>query len=176
MRTGYVQVYTGDGKGKTTAALGQGLRAAGRGLKVIMIQFLKGTETGELEAVKKLSPNFHIIRFAESKKFFWQLTEEEKEQLREKTQEEIQKLDEFMKDNSCDVLILDEIMAAIHNGLVSTEQVCRIIDGKPKGMELILTGRDVPQEIAARADLITEMRQIKHYMDKGVSARKGIEY
>ncbi len=176
MERGYVQIYTGDGKGKTTAALGLGLRAVGRGLKVIMIQFLKGTATGELEAVKKLWPRFDIIRFAETKKFFWKLTDEEKAQLKAKTQREIKKLDEFMKDNVCHVLILDEIMAAVHSGLVSQEQVCRIIDRKPKEMELILTGRDVPETIAERADLITEMRLIKHYIDQGVPAREGIEY
>ena len=82
----------------------------------------------------------------------------------------------LMKEGSCDVLILDEIMGVIHGGLVSVEQVCRLIDNKPRGMELILTGRDVPRAIADRADLITEMRNVKHYMDKGVPARKGIEY
>ncbi|NLO83389.1 MAG: cob(I)yrinic acid a,c-diamide adenosyltransferase [Clostridiales bacterium] len=176
MKQGYVQVYTGDGKGKTTAALGLGLRAVGRGLKVLMIQFLKGTETGELEAVKKLAPDFHIIRFAETEKFFWELNDEEKTRLRDKTQQEMKRLEEFLKDNSYHILILDEIMAAIHGGLVSVEQVCRIIDRKPKGMELILTGRRVPDKIADRADLITEMRPIRHYMDKGVPARPGIEY
>ncbi|MCM8899984.1 cob(I)yrinic acid a,c-diamide adenosyltransferase [Caldicoprobacter algeriensis] len=176
MEVGYVQVYTGDGKGKTTAALGQGLRAVGRGLKVVMVQFLKGIESGELEAVKRLDPQFTIMRFAETRKFFWQLTDEEKEQLKEKTQQEMQQLEQLMKKGSCDVLILDEIMAAIHGGLVSVEQICRLIDDKPKGMELILTGRNVPREIADRADLITEMRNVKHYLNKGVPARKGIEY
>lgn len=176
MEVGYVQVYTGDGKGKTTAALGQGLRAVGRGLKVVMVQFLKGIESGELEAVKRLDPQFTIMRFAETRKFFWQLTEQEKEQLKEKTQQEIKQLEGLMKEGFCDVLILDEIMAAIHGGLVSVQQVCRLIDHKPRSMEIILTGRDVPREIADRADLITEMRNVKHYMDKGVPARKGIEY
>ena len=176
MKKGYVQVYTGDGKGKTTAALGLGLRAAGRGLKVLMIQFLKGTDSGELEAVKRLAPDFHIIRFAETKKFFWELTDDEKARLKNKTRQEMQNLEEYLKDNYCHVLILDEIMAAIHGDLVRVEQVCRIIDQKPKGMELVLTGRNVPDEIAERADLITEMKKIKHYMDKGVPARTGIEY
>ncbi len=175
MKKGYVQVYTGDGKGKTTAALGLGLRAVGRGLKVIMIQFLKGTFTGELEGIKKLSPQFNIIRFAETEKFFWNLSEEEIKELREKTQAELVKLDDYIKDNACDVLILDEIMAAIHGGLVSVEQVCDIIDNKPEGMEIILTGRNVPEPIAERADLITEMRAVKHYIDLGVPSREGIE-
>jgi cob(I)alamin adenosyltransferase len=176
MEAGYVQVYTGDGKGKTTAALGQGLRAVGRGLNVVMVQFLKGIESGELQAVKRLEPQFKIMRFAETKKFFWQLTDEEKELLRKKTRQEMEQLEQLLKESPCDVLILDEIMAAIHGGLVNVDEVCRFIDNKPRGMELILTGRNVPPQIASRADLITEMRKIKHYMDKGVPARKGIEY
>ena len=175
MKKGYVQVYTGDGKGKTTAAIGLGVRAAGRGLKVIMIQFLKGVFTGELEGVKTLSPQFHILRFAETDKLFWELSEKEKQELKEKTQKQLQELDEYMKDEACDILILDEIMAAIHGGLVSVEQVCDIIDNKPDGMELILTGRNVPEAIAERADLITEMKAIKHYSQLGVPAREGIE-
>jgi len=176
MEAGYVQVYTGDGKGKTTAALGQGLRAVGRGLNVVMVQFLKGIESGELQAVKRLEPQFKIMRFAETKKFFWQLTDEEKELLRKKTRQEMEQLEQLLKESPCDVLILDEIMAAIHGGLVNVDEVCRFIDNKPRGMELILTGRNVPPQIASRADLITEMRKIKHYMDKGVGARRGIEY
>ena len=175
MQKGYVQVYTGDGKGKTTAALGLGLRAIGRGFRVIMIQFLKGTFSGELEAVKRLSPDFQIIRFAQTEKFFHQLTEEEKAALKEKTREEMKTLRNYIGNICCTMLILDEIMAAIHAGLVSVEEVCKFIDEKPEGMELVLTGRAVPKEIADRADLITEMVPVKHYMDKGVPARIGIE-
>lgn len=176
VEVGYVQVYTGDGKGKTTAALGQGLRAVGRGLKVIMVQFLKGIDSGELEAVKRLQPQFTVMRFAKTRKFFWQLTGEEKERLKEKVKQEMKQLEDLLKAEACDVLILDEIMGAVHGGLVSLDDVCRLIDNKPRGMELILTGRNVPGEIADRADLITEMKNVKHYVDRGVTARKGIEY
>lgn len=175
MEQGYIQIYTGDGKGKTTAALGLGLRAAGRGLKVVMVQFLKGTFTGELESVKKLSPYFKIIRLAETQKFFWNMNEEEKQALAHKTQEQWNELCLFVQKNSCDVLILDEIMGAIHGKLVSAEQVCRVLETKPPGMEIVLTGRNVPEEIARMADLITEMKAVKHYMDAGVPARDGIE-
>ena len=173
MKQGYVQVYTVMA-GKTTAALGLRLRAAGR-VKSPDDPVSWGTDSGELEAVKRLAPDFHIIRFAETKKFFWELTDDEKARLKNKTRQEMQNLEEYLKDNYCHVLILDEIMAAIHGDLVRVEQVCRIIDQKPKGMELVLTGRNVPDEIAERADLITEMKKIKHYMDKGV-LETGIEY
>lgn len=175
MEKGYIQVYTGDGKGKTTAALGLGLRAVGRGLRVIMVQFLKGRFTGELEGLKNLAPDFHVIRFAETKKFFSELSKSEQDHLKERVKDELDKLNEYMKNDLCDILILDEIMGAIHSGLISVEEVCRIMDNKPEHIELILTGRNVPKPIADRADLITEMKNIKHYSDKGVPARRGIE-
>lgn len=175
MGKGYIQVYTGDGKGKTTAALGLGLRAVGRGMRVIMVQFLKGRFTGELESLKNLAPGFHIIRFAETKKFFNDLTQLEQDELKNRLKEELEKLYVYMENDLCDILILDEIMAAIHSGLVSVDEVCKLMDNKPDPMELILTGRNVPEPIAERADLITEMKNIKHYSDKGVHARRGIE-
>jgi len=175
MEKGYIQVYTGNGKGKTTAALGLGMRAAGRGFKVLMIQFLKGTYTGELESIKKLAPEFNLIRFGETKKFFFSLSDEEKKELGRKIREEFSNLPQLLADNPCDVLILDEIMGTIADGFISVEEVTEFLDRKPEGMEIVLTGRDVPDEIAVRADLITEMVPRKHYMDAGVPARIGIE-
>ena len=168
MEKGYVQVYTGDGKGKTTAALG-------RGFKVVMVQFLKGMYTGELESSKKFGDNFKIMRFAETKKFFWKMSEEEKVELRDRVQHEITYIFHVLKSEACDILILDEIMGAMHGGLVTEDQVCQMIDTKPEGMELVLTGRNVPDKIFKKADLVTEMKPLKHYMNKGVPAREGIE-
>ena len=175
MKEGYVQVYTGDGKGKTTAALGLGLRAVGGGFKVVMFQFLKGAPTGELESTPLLAERFKIIRLAESKKFFGSMKEEEKAELKIKLQEEVKQVRRVIEEGSCDILILDEVMAAIHGNLLSVKVVCDLIDARPPTMEMILTGRNAPDEILKRADLVTEMRCIKHYMDKGVPARKGIE-
>jgi cob(I)alamin adenosyltransferase len=175
MNKGYVQVYTGDGKGKTTAALGLGLRAVGRGYNVIMFQFLKGSESGELKSALCLNGKFEIIRLAETKKFFFNLTREEKEALKKKLADELKKVYAAMENQACDVLILDEIMAALHGGLLTVEEICKLMDSRPSGMELILTGRSAPPEVLERADLVTEMRCVKHYMDKGVMARIGIE-
>ncbi|HOB20315.1 MAG TPA: cob(I)yrinic acid a,c-diamide adenosyltransferase [Candidatus Atribacteria bacterium] len=175
MEKGYIQVYTGDGKGKTTAALGLGMRAAGRGLKVLMIQFLKGTHTGELESIKKLAPQFSVVRFGETGKFFFSMDQAEKDELKRKINEELDRLDDMLRDQEWDVLILDEILGTIENGLVSLERVLEILDARPEGMEIVLTGRVLPDKIAQRAHLITEMRSIKHYFDIGVSARDGIE-
>jgi len=175
MEKGYVQVYTGDGKGKTTAALGLGLRAAGRGFKVIMFQFLKGAYSGELDSTPLLDGRFTIIRLGETKKFFGALNEQEKKELKEKLQEELKQVEAILKSEDCDILILDEIMAAIHGELITVEQVCELINARPGGMELVLTGRRAPQAVIDRADLVSEMRCVKHYMDKGVQARAGIE-
>lgn len=175
MEKGYLQIYTGSGKGKTTAALGLGLRAVGSGLKVIMFQFLKGVHSGELDSVPQLGDNFKIIRLAESGKFFGTLNDAEKKELQVKLRQELARIREVMEQESCDLLILDEIMAAIHGALLSVEEVCLLVDARPPGMEMVLTGRSAPQELIDRADLVTEMDCIKHYMDRGVVARRGIE-
>ncbi|MDP9750142.1 cob(I)yrinic acid a,c-diamide adenosyltransferase [Thermoanaerobacter pentosaceus] len=175
MERGLIQVYTGDGKGKTTASIGLGIRAVGRGFKVYMVQFLKGADTGELHTLKNIE-NFKVFRFQSTNKFFWTLTEEEKKILAEDIKKAYDFVVEVLKNKKCDVLILDEIMAAIHSKMYTVEDVLKLIDMKPKEMELVLTGRSAPQEIIERADLVTEMKAIKHPFEKGIPARYGIEY
>lgn len=172
---GYVQIYTGDGKGKTTAALGLGLRAVGRGLKVIMYQFLKGNYSGELAAVKSLRPGFEIHRLAATEKFLWQLTVQEKADLKNTVGLEFSLMKKSLQEGSYDVVVLDEIMAVVNNGLLNLEEVCTLIDEKPFHVELILTGRSAPVPLLERAELVTEMRAVKHYFKQGVEARLGIE-
>lgn len=174
MEKGYVQIYTGNGKGKTTAALGLGLRATGRGFKVLMVQFLKGTDSGEYENVKNLE-GFKMVQIGESDKFTWKLKEAELEELRRKIQIEFNSITSELNWESIDILILDEVMAAITTGLIEVEEICKIIDNKLDKMEIILTGRNAPIELVDRADLITEMKAVRHYMEKGVKARIGIE-
>lgn len=176
MDKGLIQVYTGDGKGKTTAALGLGLRAVGYGYKVKMIQFLKGRDSGELFSTKKLNGDFEIYRFDKSKKFFWNMNESEKEELKKKISNAFDFIEETIEKNDCDILILDEVMGAISNKLVSIDRVLHILDIKPENMEIILTGRNVPEAILDRADLVSEMKMVKHPFEKGIPARKGIEY
>ncbi|KPU27084.1 cob(I)yrinic acid a c-diamide adenosyltransferase [Caloranaerobacter sp. TR13] len=176
MDKGLIQVYTGDGKGKTTAALGLGLRAVGYGYKVKMIQFLKGRDSGELFSTKNFNGDFEIYRFDKSKKFFWNMNEAEKEELKKKISNAFEFIEEIIKKNDCDILILDEIMGVISNKLVSIDRVLHILDIKPENMEIILTGRNVPEAILDRADLVSEMKMVKHPFEKGISARKGIEY
>ena len=176
LETGLVQVYTGEGKGKTTAAIGQGIRAYGNGLKVYMLQFLKGGKTGELATIDELGENFKIFRFEKPKDFTWNLTEEEKEELRLEIREGYNFALNAVKENKCDVLIIDEIMAVLSNKFLTVEEVLHLIDNKPKSMELILTGRNVPSEIIEKSNLVTEMKCIKHYFNEGIPAREGIEY
>lgn len=173
---GYIQIYTGNGKGKTTAALGLGLRAVGSGCKVIMVQFLKGFPTSELISTQWLGNQFEIVRLVPQDKFFWQLTNEEKEELKFKLDIEINRVYQIIKEGQCDVLILDEVFGALSNGMVELDQLNELLDIKLDSMEIVLTGRNAPEVIIERADLVTEMNPIKHYYEKGVKSRKGIEY
>ncbi len=176
MFKGLVQVYTGDGKGKTTAALGQGLRSVGCGMTVYMVQFLKNGDTGELNSCEKLGEAFQIHRFESERDFFWNLNEEQKKELQIEVNHALAFVEEIMKKEKCDVLILDEVMGAIHNKLIDEEQICEVIRNKPEQMEVILTGRNVPDSIAELADYVSEIVPRKHPIDKGIGARKGIEY
>lgn len=175
LEKGLIQVYTGDGKGKTTAALGQGLRSCGRGLKVSMVQFLKSGDTGELHSVEKLHPLFEIFRFEKERGFFWTLSEREKLELKEDIDRGFSFIKGLVSNNECDVLIIDELMGVLGNRLLEVAEVVGLLESKPDTMEIIITGRNVPKEILEIADLVTEMKEIKHYFRSGVPAREGIE-
>ncbi len=175
LKKGLIQVYTGDGKGKTTAALGQGLRSCGRGLKVYMVQFLKGRDTGELHSIEKLHPLFRIFRFERDRGFFWTLSEQEKRELKEDIDKGFQFIEGVVADNECDVLIIDELLGVLGNELLEIQQVLELLKKKPESMEIIMTGRNAPKEIIEAADLVTEMKEIKHYFKNGIPAREGIE-
>jgi cob(I)alamin adenosyltransferase len=170
---GMIQVYTGDGKGKTTAALGLALRAIGHGLKVIMIQFMKGVDgTGELISARKLAPLLVIKPMGRTGFINPESPDFEDILLAKKA---LDYTKEIIDSSACDILILDEINAAVAFNLIPIQDVLDIMESKPSKMELILTGRHAPPQILDRADLITEMKNIKHYFDKGVPDRIGIE-
>lgn len=176
MENGLVQVYYGKGKGKTTAAIGLGIRAIGNGYKVIMIQFLKHDATGECKMIKTLEPDFKIFHFEKKRGFTWQLNEEEKQELRSETSNALKFASKVMDTGQCDILILDEILNSLELGFVSEEEVNALIDNKSDDVELVLTGRTLPESVAKRADYISCIESIKHPMDKGINARRGIEY
>ena len=173
LERGLVQVYTGDGKGKTSAAFGLALRAIGRGLKVYIIQFIKGGfDYGELYMVDKL-PNLELKAFGRGRFVMEKPPGKEDIKL---AQEAFQLVEEVVKSGKYDIVILDEINVALNLKLINLEEVLELIKNKPKHVELVLTGRCAPNEIIEAADLVTEMKEVKHPLNKGFQARKGIEY
>ncbi|MBT3319264.1 MAG: cob(I)yrinic acid a,c-diamide adenosyltransferase [Clostridia bacterium] len=172
MKKSYIHVYTGDGKGKTTAAMGLAIRAAGRGLRVKVVQFLKGRATGEMFVMNDID-NIEFIQVSKCKKFFPDMSEDEKTAMRSEVRDFWPKIQGWLGD--ADLLILDEALGAISVGLLSVSQVCDILDTR-QTTEVVLTGRDSPDEIIDRAHVVTDMHAVKHYMDDGVKARAGIEY
>ncbi|MBI2832170.1 MAG: cob(I)yrinic acid a,c-diamide adenosyltransferase [Chloroflexi bacterium] len=167
---GLIQIYTGDGKGKTTAALGLAVRAAGRGMRVCFIQFLKGEPSGEHLFVSRYKP-FEIVQLFSGSSF----TKTE-EQLRNEAQQTLSFAQEQMLGGRCDLLVLDEIFVAIQKKLLTTSQVLTLLEKKPDSVEMVLTGRGAPAGIVRRADLVTEMLMVKHPFQEGIPARRGIEY
>lgn len=171
MSKGLVHIYTGDGKGKTTAALGLALRAAGQGLRVIVIQFLKGDpDCGEHIFALKHQP-FEIVQFTDGNCFTLP-----PEQLRNDVGKTMDFIAETMASGRYQMIILDEIFIAIRRGLLETSRVIDLIRNKPDSVELVLTGRNAPPEIMELADYVTEMQMKKHPYTNGIKGRKGIEY
>jgi cob(I)alamin adenosyltransferase len=170
---GYVQVYTGKGKGKTTASLGLAVRAAGHGLKTVIIQFMKGwIDYGELAGVRMLAP--HVEIHQAGRDTFINRKKPDPEDVR-LALEGWKLAKEIISARQADIVVLDEVNCAMDFGLLPIREVLEAIKGKPDGMELVLTGRGAPPEIIEAADLVTEMREIRHYYSKGVDARVGVE-
>ncbi|HEY3307741.1 MAG TPA: cob(I)yrinic acid a,c-diamide adenosyltransferase [Desulfuromonadaceae bacterium] len=172
LERGCVQIYTGNGKGKTTASLGLALRAAGRGLKVCVFQFIKGGGPyGEHLIAERLAPLLTIIQTGRPG---WVNTKDISAD-RQVAQEALVQARSLLISGQYDLLVLDEIIGALGFGLVDLEQVLELIALKPNQVELVLTGRNAPEKLIEAADLVTEMREIKHYFKAGIPARTGIE-
>jgi len=172
MVKGLIQVYTGDGKGKTTAALGLALRAAGRNMKVLIVQFMKKWDYGELHSVK-LIQNITLETFG-TKEFI------HKGKAKKIDYEEAEKAFSFgiegMQSGNYDIVIFDELNMALYYELLDLKEVIQKIKGKPDNIEVVITGRRATEEIIEIANLVTEMKEVKHPYQKGVEARRGIEY
>jgi len=170
---GYVQLYTGDGKGKTTAALGLALRAAGHGLRSYIGQFAKGRPSGEHEAVPSLGGLINIERYGSGRFLGGAPPPDPAEVAR--AREGLARARAAMLSGDYRIVVLDEVCVAIRFGLLSVAEVLALIRDKPGAVELILTGRGAPPELVAAADLVSEVRAVKHYLDQGIEARKGVE-
>ncbi len=168
---GYVQVYTGDGKGKTTAALGLALRASGYGMHTYIGQFMKGQHYGELDALRD-HPHITIEQYGDVRCIHHEeVTPEHVTQ----AHRGLERAREAMLSDKYDIVVLDEVNVTVWFGLLDVEEVLAFLDEKPEPVEVVLTGRRAPQELIERADLVTEMREVKHYYEQGVIAREGIE-
>jgi len=168
---GYVQVYTGDGKGKTTAALGLALRASGHGLRTYVGQFMKGQDYGELDALHE-NPYVTIEQYGDVRCIH---REEVTSNHVMQAHRGLERVREAMLSGQYDIVVLDEVNVAIWFGVLAVDEVLALLDERPEQVEVVLTGRRAPQELIERADLVTEMREVKHYYQQGVLARKGIE-
>jgi len=171
MRKGYIQLYTGNGKGKTTAAIGLALRAIGAGLNVFLGQFAKHCGSSEIEALKIYKDKIKIKAYG-SGRFI----------IGKPDINEIKLASDGIKDAHCemmsgkyDIIILDEAAVAVSLGLISSGELLQFVKQKPQNVELVITGRNAPEELIDAADLVTEMKEIKHYYTSGVNARTGIE-
>jgi cob(I)alamin adenosyltransferase len=172
-KQGLIHVYTGDGKGKTTAALGLALRAAGHGWRTYIGQFMKGQEYGELDAARLLGDNLTIEQYG--KPTFVHADKASAEDVR-LAQEGLANAGEAMSSGAYDIVVLDEINVALFFKLLTVEDVLGLIQVKPDDVELVLTGRRVPDEILAHADYITVMQEARHPYQRGIRAREGVEF
>lgn len=171
MEKGYIHIFTGNGKGKTTAALGLSIRAAGAGLKVYFAQFIKKGDYSEIKALRRFSDQITVRQFGLGRFTDHNPTPEDIQAARSG----LEQVKQVMADNNHDIIILDEANVAVKFGLFAVQDLIKLIARKPYEMELVITGRYASPRIIDLADMVTEMKPIKHYYLKGVEARVGIE-
>ncbi|MDO5292991.1 MAG: cob(I)yrinic acid a,c-diamide adenosyltransferase [bacterium] len=170
-----VHVYHGEGKGKTTAAMGLAVRSAGCGNRVVIVQFLKGSQTGELSILQRI-PEIRVLRNKEDLGFVWTMSEEEKERTKCMHNDNLKKAMELVAEGNCDLLVLDELSAAYRRGLIEKDMVQRLLETRTEQLEIVITGRNPDALFIEHADYITEMRKERHPYEKGIPARRGVEF
>ena len=175
MTTGLIHIYCGEGKGKTTAAVGLSIRAAGAGKKVLFAQFLKDGSSSEIAVLKEVK-NIETRHCVTVNGWFRNMTDEEKARAKSDYSHFLENLFLEAKESGCGLLVLDEVLAACNFGLVSEEALLAFLKTRPEELEVVLTGRSPSPDFAAGADYITEMKKLKHPYDRGITARRGIEY
>lgn len=175
MQKGLVHLYFGDGKGKTTAAVGLGIRACGRGKKVLLIQFLKDYNSGEIIALESFNERFRILKGEPVKKFISCMNSEDKEKTIENQHQMFKTALQIICDESYDMIILDELVDAVNLGIVDMKEVEEFLKSKAESLEVVITGHNPKEDFFELCDYITEIKKIKHPFDKGICARIGIE-
>ena len=177
MQQGLIHIYTGEGKGKTTAALGLCLRASGNGMKVLIARFLKTNDSSELNAITQL-PNVDLIANEQTYGFSrkWKDDPEKKASAKEYYSAMLTKALKQAAEGEYDLLMLDEILASVRLGVVDEEELLAFLKNKPEKLEVVMTGRDPIPELVEIADYVSEIQKVKHPFDQGITARKGIEY
>lgn len=172
LEKGFIHIYTGNGKGKTTAAIGLGIRATGEGLKVYMIQYMKGRRYSESDALKNMK-NFTVVQFGRDEF----VSKENPEQIDiDLARKGFEHAKEIIKNGEHDLIILDEINVAVDFKLIPLKDVLKLMDEKPEKVELVLTGRYVHPDMVKQADLVSEILEIKHPYQNGIQSRKGIDW
>lgn len=174
MKNGLIHIYCGDGKGKTTAAVGLSVRCAGGGGKVLFFQFMKGNSSGERESLKQLK-NIDLIDGYENLKFVWNMTDSEKAKTAEYYTDKFKEIVKKACDENYDLIIMDEIISAVNCEFVPLDTLTDFLRNKPQSLEVVITGRDPHKELIDIADYVSEIKKIKHPFDKGIKARKLIE-
>lgn len=172
---GLIHIYCGDGKGKTTAAIGQAVRAAGRGMRVLMVRFLKTDDSGEVEVLRQI-PGITLLPCDRTFGFVFRMKEEEKKEAAAYFTERFRSVAAMAASGEYNMLILDEIMASCNYGMVPETEVAEFLKKRPENLEVILTGRGPSENLVELADYVTEMAMKKHPFTQGIPARKGIEY
>lgn len=175
MDKGLIHIYCGDGKGKTTAAMGLAIRAAGREKKVFITQFLKSGKSGELVSLEKLNDYITFLPGKPVNKFVWNMNDEEKMEAKKEHTARFKEIIDIIKSEEYDLLILDEMIATINNGFVELNEVIEFLKSKPETLEVVMTGRDPKEELIKLANYVTEMKCIKHPFEEGIPSRVGIE-
>lgn len=171
---GLIHIYCGDGKGKTTAALGLAVRCSGHGNNILFVQFLKSRPTGELKALT-LIPNIEVMRGKENNKFTFQMTAEEKQEVLQKHMELFAVVKDKCQKEKIDLLVLDEIIGACNTGVFDLDELVDFLKNKPAELEVVMTGRNPKETLTELADYVSEICKRKHPFEKGIPARTGVE-
>lgn len=175
MDTGLVHIYCGEGKGKTTAAVGLAVRAAGCGMKVLFARFLKNESSGELKILDEI-PEIEVLHLDKSYGFYWTLSDSERDAVREMYGQLWRKILEKVSEGVYSMLVMDEFMAAYRYELIPHDEALEFLRCRPENLEVVLTGREPAEELLEQADYVSDIQKVRHPFDHNTGARRGIEY